>query len=94
MEEQAANEIESFMSNKISELMKRFDEKMEGSDEVFSYLEDNFTSYLYELFEHALTGASEHEIDGWVATAVNPDTKGPFIEDVEHLNHKFSKAIN
>ena len=66
--------------------MTAFDDKKEAADEVYTYLFENFTRYLYELFEHVLSGASEAEIDSLVAAAINPDKKGPFFAEVLDLN--------
>ena len=93
MEEQAADELEHFIDNKLEELMTTFDDKMEKSDEVATYLSENFTRYLYELFEHALHGASDHEIDGLVATAIASANKDPFLAEVLDLNMQFTEAI-
>ena len=74
--------------------MTAFDEKIETSDEVYTYLMENFSRYLIELFTHALPGASEHEVDELVGTALGTDVKMAFFDELEALNVEFTRALN
>ena len=74
--------------------MTAFDDKIESAEEVHRYLMENFSRYLGELLRHAHPGASEHEIDDLIATALDPATKQNFLDDIENLNNEFARALN
>ena len=77
----------------MDKLEEAFEAKAADAAEVHSYLRDNYARYLQELLDHILDGSTEEDRDYLLSTALDPDTKTPFLSEVLSLNDSLNHAM-
>ena len=85
--------MDAIIGEKIAALDGAFIDKTENATEVYTYLTNNYTRYLQELLDHILDGSTPDDRDFILATALDPDTKTPFLSDVLDLNNSLQSAM-
>jgi hypothetical protein len=89
----AEADLDGLIEEQLEALDAAFEAKKEDATEVHTYLTDNYARYLQELLAHILDGATPAEQDYLLATALDPEVKGPFLTDVMQLNMSLSDAM-
>jgi hypothetical protein len=89
----AAGDLDTVIEEKMTALEEAFEAKSEDATEVHTYLTNNYARYLQELLAHILDGSSEEDREYLLATALDPDTKTPFLSEVLDLNNSLVSAM-
>ena len=89
----AEGDLDTVIEEKLTALEEAFEAKNEDATEVHTYLTNNYARYLQELLAHILDGSSEEDREYLLATALDPDTKTPFLSEVLDLNNSLQSAM-
>ena len=89
----AEGDLDSLIDEKLEALESAFEAKNEDAMEVHTYLTNNYARYLQELLEHILEGSTMEDREYLLATALDPDTKTPFLSEVLDLNNQLQSAM-